>query len=262
MSLEEIVSELEKGSTYNPDMIRLTFKEGIRITDYAKVVGEGTNHTEEEFLTLMKNRDYIQTLIPDFWFLTDEILNPDIYYPLEGYLAPDTYHFDNRDVSMEDIVLRMLKQMEKNLKTYQEKMKEKPHYYLTMASIAELEGTNTENKEMIVGIFENRLANGMNMGSDVTTYYALQLPMTSDLTSEQFDTVNPYNTRSATMIGKMPAGPICNPGKGSISAGVNPTKSDYFYFVADKNGKIYYTKTASEHAAKVAEIKAKGDWIW
>jgi UPF0755 protein len=262
MSMEEIVKELEEGSTYNPDMIKLTFKEGLRITDFAEVIEKGTNHKKEEFITLMKNRDYIKTLIPDYWFLTDEILNQNIYYPLEGYLAPDTYYFDNKDVEINDIVVTMLKQNEKNLKTYEEKIKEKPHYYLTMASIAELEGTNTENKEMIVGIFENRLSSGMNMGSDVTTYYGLQLPMTSDLTVEQFNSVNAYNTRSATMIGKMPAGPICNPGKGSISASVNPTKSDYFYFVADKNGKIYYTKTASEHAAKVQEIKDKGDWIW
>ena len=131
-----------------------------------------------------------------------------------------------------------------------------------MASIVEIEGTTLEDRKMIVGVFENRLKSNMNMGSDVTTYYGLQLPMTSDLTAEQFDSVNAYNTRSATMIGKMPAGPICNPGKGSIAAGMNPTKSDYYYFVADKNGKIYYTKTAKEHADKIAEIKAKGDWIW
>ena len=156
----------------------------------------------------------------------------------------------------------MLKQMEKDLEPYKTKISDKPHYYLTMASIVELEGTNSENKEMIVGIFENRLSSGMNMGSDVTTYYGLQLPMTSDLTTEQFNSVNPYNTRSVQMIGKMPVGPICNPGKGSILASINPTKSDYYYFVADKNGKIYYSKTSSEHNKKIAEIKANGDWIW
>ena len=177
-------------------------------------------------------------------------------------MFPETYYFENKDVEIEEIFETMLKQMDKSLENYKSKIQEKPHYYLTMASIVELEGTNTENKEMIVGVFENRLANKMNLGSDVTTYYGLQLPMTSDLTTEQFNTVNAYNTRSATMIGKMPAGPICNPGKGSISASINPTKNDYYYFVADKNGKIYFTKTSAEHNRKIAEIKANGDWIW
>ena len=94
---------------------------------------------------------------------------------MEGYLAPETYYFDNKDVLITDIIETMLKQTTKILEPYKTKFMEKPHYYMTMASILELEGTNTENREMIVGIFENRLNGGMNMGSDVTTYYGLQL---------------------------------------------------------------------------------------
>ena len=262
MSVEEIIKVLVEGNSYNPDEIKITFKEGIRITDYAEEIEKNTNHTALEFLQLMKDREYVKTFIADYWFLTDEILNQDIYYPLEGYLAPDTYHFKNKDVDIRDIVTTMLKQMGKNLETYKNRIEKNPHYYITMASIIELEGTNTENKEMIAGVFENRLAAKMSLGSDATTYYGLQLPMTSDLTAEQFNSVNAYNTRSATMAGKMPVGPICNPGKNGIAASVNPTKSDYYYFVADKNKKIYFTKTIAEHNQKVAEIKQKGDWIW
>ena len=102
----------------------------------------------------------------------------------------------------------------------------------------------------------------MNLGSDVTTYYAFNQAMDKDLTSEMFNTYNPYNTRSSAMAGKLPVGPICNPSIESIMASINPTKSDYYYFVADKNGNVYYTKTSSEHSAKVKELKEKGDWIW
>ncbi len=262
MDLDEIVKELEKGSTYNPDRIKITFKEGIRITDYAKVVEDNTNRKASDFLKVMKDEVYLKELISQYWFLTDDILKEGIYYPLEGYLAPETYYFDNKDVEIKDIIETLLKQTEKNLENYKEKIKTKPHYYMTMASIVELEGTNSENREMIAGVFENRLASNMNLGSDVTTYYGLQVPMTSDLTSEQFDSVNGYNTRSSTMIGKMPIGPICNPGRTSIAASINPTKSNYYYFVADKNKKIYFTKTIQEHNQKIAEIKAAGDWIW
>lgn len=262
MNLNEIVKILEDGKAYNPNLVVLTFKEGQNIPDYAKLISEKTNNSYEEVIALIKNKEYINTLITKYWFLTDAILNPNIYYPLEGYLAPNTYHFANKEVDAKTIIEKMLEQTEKNLNTHKGKIENNVHHYMTMASIVELEGTNTENRKMIVGVFNNRLANGMNLGSDVTTYYALQHPMTSDLTTAQFATDNPYNTRSTTMIGKMPVGPICNPSNSSIEASINPTNNDNLFFVADKHGNIFYTKTVAEHDQKVREIKEKGDWIW
>ena len=32
-----------------------------------------------------------------YWFLTDDILTDGIYYPLEGYLAPETYFLTQED---------------------------------------------------------------------------------------------------------------------------------------------------------------------
>ena len=262
MALKEIIEVLESGNSYNPDVISITFKEGERITDFCNAIAKKTNHTYDEAIAKMKDKTYIQTLIPKYWFLTDEILNASIYYPLEGYLAPNTYQFTNKDVSLETIIETMLKQTDKLLSKHKTKMTKPVHYYVTMASMAELEGTNTDNRKQIVSVFENRLLKGMNLGSDVTTYYALQHPMNQDLTTAQFATVNPYNTRSTTMMGKMPVGPICNPSDSSLEAAVNPTQSDYYYFVADKYGKIYFTSNNAEHNAKVKEIKDKGDWIW
>lgn len=262
MSLDEIIKILESGNNYNPDVISITFKEGERITDFCETISKKTNHSYDDAIAKMKDKAYIQTLISKYWFLSDEILNDSIYYPLEGYLAPNTYQFTNKDVSIEAIIETMLKQTDKILTKYKSKMTSPVHYYVTMASMAELEGTNTENRKQIVNVFENRLAKGMNLGSDVTTYYALQHPMNQDLTTAQFATVNPYNTRSTTMMGKMPIGPICNPSESSIEAALAPTQSTYLYFVADKYGKIYFTSTLAEHNAKVKEIKDKGDWIW
>jgi len=262
MNLEEIVKELEKGSNYNPNRIVLTFKEGERITSYAKVVENKTNNSYDDFINAVNNKEYVKELITKYWFLTDEILDSNIYYSLEGYLAPETYFFENKDVSVEDIIETMLKQEEKVLEKYKSKISSNPHYYITMASIVELEGTNSDNMKKIVSVFENRLNKGMNLGSDVTTYYGLQVAMTSDLTSEQFASHNSYNTRSTTMAGKMPVGPISNPSIEALDASINPDKTDYYFFVADKHGKVYFTKTLSEHNQKVAEIKKNGDWIW
>lgn len=262
MSMSEIIEQLVSGNSYNPDTITITFKEGERITDYITDIAQATNHTPEEVRGVINDSNYLDELIRKYWFLTDNILNKDIYYPLEGYLAPETYQFKNKDVSISTIIETMLDHMESELSPYRSKISHDVSYYVTMASMLELEGTNTKNRKMIAGIFENRLAAKMNLGSDVTTYYALQYPMTSDLTTAQFATVNPYNTRSATMAGKMPIGPICNPSLSSLDASIAPTSSDYLYFVADKNGNIFYTKTLKEHEAKVQEIKDKGDWIW
>ena len=128
--------------------------------------------------------------------------------------------------------------------------------------MVELEGTNAENRKMISGIFYNRLEANMSLGSDVTTYYALQIEMSRDLTSAEFATDNLYNTRAPSMRGKLPIGPICNPGDDSIDAAVNPKNNDYLYFVADKYGKVYYTKNSKEHEEKVNELKKAGKWIW
>ena len=262
MNLENIVKKLEVGSNYNPNRVVLTFREGERITDYAKIIDKYTNNTYDDVINTIKSKEYLNTLISDYWFLTDKILDSEIYYPLEGYLAPETYFFENKEVSVKEIIETMLKQEEKVLEKYKDQIINDPHYYITMASIVELEGTNSSNMKTIASVFENRLNKKMNLGSDVTTYYGLQVAMTSDLTSEQFASVNGYNTRSTTMMGKMPIGPISNPSKEALDASINHETSDYYYFVADKHGKVYFTKTLSEHNQKVAEIKRNGDWIW
>jgi len=263
MSMKEIAEVLEKGNHYNPDAVTITFKEGKAFTSYAEEIATHTNHTYEEVIAQGSDPEYLQKVISKYWFLTDEILNQSIYYPLEGYLAPNTYQFKNKNVTIEEIFNVMLEQTAKELQPFKNQKGDYTiHQYLALASMLEQEGTNSKNRAMIAGVFYNRLQKNMNLGSDVTTYYALQVPMTSDLTTAQFNTANPYNTRGPGMLGKLPIGPVCNPSKSSIEASFRPESNDYLYFVADKKGKIYYTKTNNEHLQKVQEIKDKGDWIW
>ena len=262
MSLKSIINSLVNSKDIESTDIKITFKEGQTINDYAELIEGNTNNTKEDFINLNKDKEYIKTLIDKYWFLTEDILNENIYYPLEGYLAPNTYNFENKDVDVKQILEKLLDQEEKELASSKEKLELKPHYYMTMASIVELEGTNITNRSVIAGIFENRLEKNMNLGSDVTTYYAFNIPITEPLDGSLFEKDNPYNTRAVTMMGKMPIGPICNPSKTSISAALNPTKSNYLYFVADKNKKIYYTENIEEHEKIIAELKEKGDWLW
>ena len=262
MSLNEIVDALVKGSA-NVDVIRITFKEGETIKDYAELISEVTNISSEDFINTAKDPTLLTSLINDYWFLTDSILNEEIYYPLEGYLFPDTYEFNKDNLTSESIIRTLLKEEEEKLAPYKETLQNNNiHSIITLASIAELEGVKDEDRRLIISVFNNRLNLGMNLGSDVTTYYAFNEEMDSDLTSEMFNTYNPYNTRSSEMAGRLPVGPICNPSLDSIEASLHPTNSDYLYFVADKNRNVYFTSSASEHERKVQELKENGDWIW
>ena len=261
MSLGDIFDVMCKGD-YKKNSINITFKEGLRLTDYAKVVEENTYISKEEFMNTLNDRTYLKELINKYWFLTDDILNNNIYYPLEGYLYPDTYNFRSKNVTAKEIIETLLNEEGEVLEKYKPLMTgHTVHEYLTLASIAELEGTNSENRKQIVGVFENRLARGMNLGSDVTTYYGAQKALNESLRTDDINAVNSYNTRNPKVIG-LPVGPICNPGKESIDASINYTKSDYYYFVADKNKKIYFTKTDAEHNNLIAKLKKEGNWLW
>ena len=86
-----------------------------------------------------------------------------------------------------------------------------------------------------------------------------------DLRQKEIQTYNPYNTRGPNMNGKLPIGPICMPSKTSIAAVIDILKnyipSDELFFVSDKNGKLYTTKTNAEHNNRIKELKAKGLWF-
>ena len=81
-----------------------------------------------------------------------------------------------------------------------------------------------------------------------------------DLKTKEINTYNPYNTRGPNMNGKIPIGPISNPSKSAMQAVLNRKKTDAEYFVADKNGKVYFTKDYDEHKEKIQELKDKDLW--
>lgn len=262
MSFEEIIKALSEGSVIN-DSISVTFVEGKRITYFASQISKKFAFTEEEIINKLNDKEYLQELIEKYWFLTDDILNDKLYYPLEGYLYPDTYQFE-KDSTIEEIIEKILDHTNKILKQYQDQIEsrdKKIHEILTMASIVELEGVNSHDRMGVAGVFYNRLNSGWSLGSDVTTYYGAKIEMSDrDLYQYEIETVNDYNTRPSSMAGKLPIGPICNPGEESIKAAIAPETHDYYYFVADKNKKTYFNKTYDEHIRTINELKSSGLW--
>lgn len=264
MSVSEIVEVFSKGNTYNPDAIVITFKEGKHMRWIANTISKHTSNTHIDVYNLLKDTEYLNSLINEYWFINDEILNTKIYYSLEGYLYPNTYEFKNKDVSVKEIFKTMLDEMDKKISTYKDDLlnsKYTIHEILTLSSIVELEGANSNDRAGIAGVFYNRLNSNIQLGSDVTTYYAAKIEMSDrDLYSSEINDANDYNTRSSHLAGKLPIGPICNPSIKSIEAVLYPEKHDYYYFVADVNKKTYFSKTYQEHLSTRDDLIEAGLW--
>lgn len=237
MGVKEIVEILQKGSKKNPDEIRITFQEGINIRKVAEKISNITNNSYDDVINKTTDTNYLNSLIEKYWFITEDVKNSELYYGLEGYLFPDTYQFNNKDVSIETIFEKMLDEMNKVLTPYKEKIEQSSlsvHQILTLSSMIEKEAARNIDRANIASVFYNRLKANMNLGSDVTTRYAYKIDDPKK-TIGNFQIKNPYNTRlsDGSMNGKLPVGPICLVSKESIDAAVNPNDTDYLYFIAN-----------------------------
>lgn len=264
MNSREILKSIANGKITTKYNINLTFKEGKNINWYAKEIEKNTNNKIDDVYDLLKDNDYIDELINNYWFLTDDIKSSDIYYPLEGYLFPETYTFNDKDVTVKEIFNTMLNQTNKILSKYKDEIESKNlnvHEFMTLASIVELEGKYDDDRATIAGVFYNRLKSGWSLGSDVTTYYAVQKDMGEypEIWQAWLDFDSPYNTRLSSMAGKLPVGPIGNPGEASIKACISPVESNYYYFVADcTTNKTVFNETYEGHVASSNKIHESG----
>lgn len=269
MGVKKIVSILEDGSKINPNEINLTFKEGITMRDIAKVISNNTNNSYDAVIEKSNDSEYLNKVIEKYWFLTNDILNENIYYKLEGYLFPETYRFDNKDVTVEEIFNKMLDQTSKVLEPMKsdiEKSSLSIHQIITLASMVEKESYgNIEDRKNVASVFINRMNRGMSLGSDVTTRYVISYKDSSyesgskALSKAQYQTVSPYNTRltDGSMNGKLPVGPISTVSKECLEAAVYPNSTNYIYFIANiKTKETFFFSDASSFEAKKNELRS------
>ena len=277
MTFKEIIDELLKTPTYNPDEITLSFDEGVTMRQIAKTISEGTNNSYESVIEKSKDVEYLDKIIKKYWFITDDIKNENLKYNLEGYIFPDTYNYRNKDVSVEEIFNKMLDEMGKVLEPYKadiEKSKLSVHQILSLASIIEKEavdckGSNCKDKDdyrvNISKVFYNRLNSNMSLGSDVTTYYALEIDNAKKYVHEVCGGVNcidysyesPYNTRltDGSMNGKLPVGPIATISKGSLKASIYPSDVNYVYFISNINTReMFFYENYNDFLKKKREL--------
>lgn len=261
MTLLTIFDNLTDGTSIKDNQVAITFIEGKNFLYYVDLINQNMSLDKEEIISTCSNKEYLNELINKYWFLNDNILNDGVYYPLEGYLFPDTY-FINKDATIKEVIETMLNGMNTKLEPFKEYIETNNldiSSLLTLASVIELEAAGQEDRHEIAGVFSNRIKNNISIGSDVTTYYAVKKELGTKLLQSDINSCNAYNTRGTCTKG-IPVGPICSPSLMSIEAAIYPNENDYFYFVADRKGKVYYSRTEDEHIKVVNELKSKGLW--
>ena len=267
MSVEDVIKELQKGGTPEPQEVtlaELTIPEGYTLEQIAHTVGQLQGEfkepmTAEAFMAKVQDETFIAQEVAKYPNLLESLPAKDsgVRYRLEGYLFPATYAI-KESTTIESLIDNMLAAMDKNLSPHYAAIKEKNltvNELLTIASLVEKEGAKTEDRKLIAGIFYNRLNQNMPLQSNIAILYAEgKLGQNISLADDAaIDTSidSPYNVY--TKVGLMP-GPVDSPSLDAIESSINQTKSDYLYFVANvQDGKVYYATTREEHDRNVQE---------
>jgi UPF0755 protein len=172
---------------------------------------------------------------------------------LEGFLFPETYFFDDRS-TCKDMAQRMADQFFNVFgRAKIERAKEMGLSLVeavTLASLVE-EAKVERERPVIAGVLLNRLRKNIKLQCDATVQYAL--PHRKErLFYKDLEVDSPYNTYK---YNGLPPGPICNPGRTSLAAAVNPEKSDYFYYVAKGDGSHIFSRGEEEHGRAIQIIR-------
>jgi UPF0755 protein len=207
--------------------------------------------TLQRFVTIPEGLPSV--LVQDVLVKASE-LKGSVPVPQEGSVLPDSYAYD-RNQSRQAVLTRMQKAMTDYLAAAWERRKpglavHTPEEALTLASIVEKETGKPSERRMVAAVYANRLKRGMPLQADPTFIYPItkgrplgRRPLLSEVHAK-----NAYNTYE--MIG-LPIGPICNPGRASIDAVLDPAESSALYFVADGTGGHVFADTLEQHNANV-----------
>lgn len=240
---------------------RYLFKPGVNVSDIIYSIASGLAESDDIVVTIPEGFNVweIDKRLAGFGLIIEGEFAKK-YQPQEGEFFPDTYRFNREGETVDTIADKMKNHL--NLK-----FKEPPLIFsslvlrdtLTRASILEKEARREEDMRLVAGVIRNRLAKKMPLQIDATVSYGAclrkfiagnfskdcdvsQIPVGTEIRID-----SPYNSY---MRKGLPPGPIANPGITAIQAVLNPTTSDYLYYLSTRDGsRIIFSKTASEHAA-------------
>jgi len=217
--------------THGMEDVWVTTLEGWRVEEIATKLSQDLGIPEKEFLK----------------------------YAREGYMFPDTYRIP-KEASATAVVALFEENFNAKITVEMKDAVKKSGYtfdqVLALASLVEREGINDADRPMIAGILYNRLKKDWPLQVDATLQYILGYQAkekswwTKFVGDEDKKLDSLYNTYKYPGL---PVGPISNPGFSAIKAAIYPAKSDYMYYLHDKNGIIHFAKTLEEHNANVSK---------
>ena len=272
MDLDTIAKQLQEGGTDTPQppvLGKITIPEGYTLEQIAETVtvnaaATGNKNTKtpfskEEFLNKAQDEDFIAKMVAKYPQLLATLPSKDsgVRYRLEGYLFPATYEY-GKETTVDELIDQMLAAMNTNLSQYYSTLESKNltvNDVLTLASLVEKEGSTDQDRKDIASVFYNRLNQAMPLQSNIALLYAQgKLGQKTTLKEDaEIDTNldSPYNVYKKQ--GLMP-GPVDSPSLSAIEATINPSKTEYLYFVANvETGAVYFANTYEEHAKNVEE---------
>ncbi|NJD38054.1 MAG: endolytic transglycosylase MltG [Geobacter sp.] len=236
----EILQKMASGLT---DSCKFTLPEGYSTYQAAELLERQGLFGSKEFLDAC----------------TDPQLLKKLHIPaqsVEGFLFPGTYQvgFQMSEVDLIKEMVREFRHRTERLKPLVATSGKSLLQVVTLASMVEREAMVTEEKPLIASVFLNRLRVGMPLQSDPTAVYGVKV-FGGGVTKEDLQRKSPYNTYQ---IKGIPPGPIGNPGFDALVAVLEPARTDYFYFVARKDGTHQFSRTLAEHNQGVNRFLRRG----
>ena len=236
LSYNKVMNILINESTHKT--VTVTVPEGYELREIARLFDAKGICDEEKFIETANTYDF------EFKYM-NEVKGKE--NRLEGFLFPDTYTFLKDGTDEVLVIETMLKRFEEIYSKYEDiKTDYSVYEIVTLASIIEREAMAKTDFYNVSSVFHNRLKRKDYLSylqSCATVQYILK-ERKSVLSIADTKIDSPYNTYKYSGL---PYGPISSPGELAIDAALNPNKTDYLYFLNDKDGNLYFSKTASEH---------------
>ena len=265
MSARAIAKQLVNG-VVSSDVFNLTILPGTNLLGDKGKSQTGIIHQfrtlgySEEEINQALTKHYDNPVLKGLYADETKLSNPDIpaKLALEGYLYGETYQFYNHE-KLENVITTILNQFNDVVVSNQLEEKFKARGFtlregITLASIIQKEA-NTEDMPGVSMVFQNRLKQGIALGSDVTATYAADITGIdrTNATNADILAVNSlYNTRK---FPGLPPGPIAVPSKAALLAVAEPdsSKASMLYFLTGDDGLMYYSSTDAEHNQKIRD---------
>jgi UPF0755 protein len=179
--------------------------------------------------------------------------------PREGTLLPETYNFP-RGTTREQAIQRMQQAHARVLREIWDRRSpdapvKTPEALVTLASIVEKETGRPDERSRVAAVFSNRLRQRIKLQSDPTIIYGLvggKGTLGRPIMRSEIEQPTPYNTY---VVEGLPPGPIANPGRASLEATANPSRTKELFFVADGSGGHAFAENLQQHQQNVAKLR-------